>query len=122
LIRHRREAYPFGRSGGAVRAGERGHYARGYYDRHRCYAPWTHALVDHVGRVSVCCMSVNRPVMGDLRVQSFAEVWQGAAYTALRSCAQMPPLEACRHCDMFLAHNRKLEKLTRPLVLRWLPL
>jgi len=32
-------------------------YALGYYRTHPCFAPFTHALVDHDGSVYVCCMS-----------------------------------------------------------------
>jgi molybdenum cofactor biosynthesis enzyme MoaA len=40
------------------------------YNNHPCFAPWTHALIDRVGRVSVCCMMPNKPIIGDLRQQS----------------------------------------------------
>jgi len=45
-------------------------YARDYNNNHPCFAPWTHALIDRVGRVSVCCMMLNKPIIGDLRQQS----------------------------------------------------
>jgi MoaA/NifB/PqqE/SkfB family radical SAM enzyme len=105
------EAYPFGRRGAAVALAAEGGYARGFYARRGCLAPFTHAFVDHVGRVSVCCMLPNAPVLGDLRSSSFKEIWEGAAYAAVRRLDQAPAA-ACATCDHFLAANRELLPLT----------
>lgn len=105
------DAYPFGRSPAEREASTRGCYARGYYDQHRCYAPWTHALIDHAGRVSACCMTPRQPTLGDLREQSFAAIWGGAVYAALRRSRSLPLFPACRQCDMFLDQNRRLDGL-----------
>jgi MoaA/NifB/PqqE/SkfB family radical SAM enzyme len=59
-------------------------YARNYYNNHPCFAPWNPALLDRVGRVSICCMVANKPIIGDLRQQSFKEIWSGANFAALR--------------------------------------
>jgi hypothetical protein len=48
------------------------------------------------------------PIMGDLRQQTFAEVWAGANYAALRARRTLPLFPACRHCDDFLDENRQL--------------
>ncbi len=121
VLRHSRDAYPFGRSDALVDHDSRGDYARGYYDHHRCYAPWTHALIDHAGRVSVCCMTPRRPVVGDLRRESFTAIWRGEAFAALRRRERLPLLPACRQCDMFTHHNRRLETLAQgnPWLNRW---
>lgn len=109
LIERRAQAFPFGDNPQAIADSSRGHHAHSYYDRHRCYAPWTHCLIDHLGQVSVCCMTTNQVIMGDLRQQSFREVWQGEAYTKLRQSHHLPQLQQCRQCDMFLAHNQAIE-------------
>ncbi len=111
LITERAQAYPFGTTWSEIQQSLKGNYSGGYYNHHRCYAPWTHALVDHVGRVSVCCMTTNQVIMGDLREQSFTQIWQGATYQELRQCGSLPQLAACQKCDMFLAQNRQLEQI-----------
>lgn len=114
-------AYPFGRSAAARTASARGDYAQGYYNQHRCYAPWAHALIDHAGRVSVCCMTPRQPSLGNLGAQSFTAIWEGAAYTALRQATSLPLFPACRQCDMFLKQNRRLDGLMADSALgRWL--
>ncbi|WP_445176338.1 SPASM domain-containing protein [Microcoleus sp.] len=40
--------------------------------------------MDRVGRVSVCCMMPNKPIIGDLMQQSFKEIWTGENFAALR--------------------------------------
>jgi MoaA/NifB/PqqE/SkfB family radical SAM enzyme len=121
LLKSVADAYPFGWSPEEQEASTRGHYARGYYDRHRCYAPWTHALIDHAGRVSACCMTPRQPTLGDLREHSFIAIWEGAAYAALRRATARPLFPACHQCDMFLDQNRRLDGLLADSVLgRWL--
>jgi hypothetical protein len=70
LIRPVKEAYPFGSTPSEIVQSIEGLYARDYYNNHPCFAPWTHALIDRVGRGSVCCMMLNKPIIGDLRQQS----------------------------------------------------
>jgi MoaA/NifB/PqqE/SkfB family radical SAM enzyme len=111
LIEHPRQAYIFGQTATAIAQSRSGKYAQGYYDTHPCYAVWTHALIDRVGRVSVCCMLPNKPVIGDLRTTSFAEIWTGETFANLRRLHNLPLFEACRHCDMFIENNRKLDRL-----------
>jgi MoaA/NifB/PqqE/SkfB family radical SAM enzyme len=108
LMPDARQAYPFGQTSREINLSRNGFYAQGFYDRCPCFAPWTHAMIDHVGRVSVCCMLREGPIMGDLRQQSFAEVWAGANYAALRASQTLPLFPACRRCDDFLGENRQL--------------
>ncbi len=51
------------------------------------------------------------PILGDLRQQSFAEVWAGENYAALRQNEVLPLFSTCRRCDDFLAENRQLAAL-----------
>ena len=110
LMARREQAFPFGETPAAIARSARGEYAQGHYDAHRCYAPWLHAMVDHVGRVRVCCMLLDGPVLGDLRQETFAAVWEGAAYAALRA-AEAAPFDACRRCDHFLGANQALDEV-----------
>lgn len=47
-----------------------GHFMPETYKNHPCFAPWIHALIEHVVRVSVCCMMPNKPIIGDLSPHS----------------------------------------------------
>jgi MoaA/NifB/PqqE/SkfB family radical SAM enzyme len=115
LMQDVRQAYPFGQTSREINLSRSGFYAQGFYDRYPCFAPWTHAMIDHVGRVSVCCMLREGPIMGDLRQQSFAEVWAGVNYATLRTSQTLPLFPACRYCDDFLDENRQLlAVLTHP--------
>lgn len=114
LIHHPDQAYPFGQSLLTWHHSRKGNYAQGYYHRQRCYVPWTHALIDHIGQVSLCCMMPNKPVIGDLRQHSFRDIWQGETYAALRRTTHLPQFEACQRCDMFLGENRAIADLLNP--------
>src|SRR5215208_1632971 len=109
LIISDEEAFPFGRSESEVRLGRAGRYAFGYYDKNPCYAPWTHSLIDFNGNVYVCCMTRERiPPLGNLRTQSFQEIWEGAAYRQIRLKMHPPALAACRRCDDFIGENKSI--------------
>ena len=115
LIQHEDQAYPFGRTLPAVKRARQGEYAQGWYDRHPCFAPWTHSLVDFDGRVYACCMTRGRSEsLGDLGQASFTEVWSGPEYRQIRERMLPPDLPACRRCDDFLEENRKLLELLTP--------
>ena len=106
------EAYPFGRTGRELEYSKLGEYARGLYRRQPCYAPWTHAFITPRGRVHACCMTRGARPLGDLRTQSFREVWEGASYRALRVAIRDGHLyPACHRCDDFLQANRFLHRL-----------
>lgn len=109
LIQDKSQAYPFGRSSPALKRARKGEYALGWYDRHPCFAPWTHSLIDFNGRVYPCCMTRGRmePV-GDVSQESFSQIWTGRAYQTIREQMLPPALPACRRCDDFLHENRQL--------------
>lgn len=112
LIGRPAEAYPFGVRKVDVEHSKQGHYALGLYEAQPCYAPWTHALITPRGRVYPCCMTRGLPVsLGDLTVDSFGDIWRGAAYRAFRDASRSPQLEYCRCCDDFLEENRFLHHL-----------
>ncbi len=115
LIVSDEDAFPFGRSESEVRLGRAGRYALGYYDKHPCYAPWTHSLIDFNGNVYVCCMTRERiPPLGNIRNQSFKEIWEGAAYRQIRLKIHPPALAACRRCDDFIEQNKNIWETIGP--------
>lgn len=115
LIVSDEEAFPFGQTESEVRMGRAGRYAFGYYDQHPCYAPWMHSLIDFNGNVYVCCMTRERiPPIGNVRSQSFREIWEGAAYQRIRLKMHPPALKPCRRCDDFIAENKKIWETIGP--------
>jgi len=109
------DAFPFGREDSQVRLGRAGRYAFGFYNKHPCYAPWTHSLIDFNGLVYVCCMTREQiPPLGDLRKQSFKEIWEGAAYQAVRQKMHPPTLIPCQRCDDFISENKKIWEMLGP--------
>lgn len=115
LIVSDEEAFPFGRTESEVRLGRAGRYAFGYYDQHPCYAPWTHSLIDFNGNVYVCCMTRERiPPIGNIRHQSFKEIWESPAYQRIRLEMHPPGLNPCRRCDDFIGENKKIWETIGP--------
>jgi MoaA/NifB/PqqE/SkfB family radical SAM enzyme len=109
LMSSEAQAYPFGRDLRNIKRARRGEYAYGWYDRHPCYAPWTHSLVDYNGLVYICCMTREQiPPLGDLKTQSFTEIWNGAGYGLYRGLMHPPQLKPCRRCDDFILQNQAL--------------
>lgn len=109
LFSRAQHAYPFGQSRDAVHNARYGLYADGWYDEHPCFAPWIHALIDYNGLVYPCCMTREQiSPLGDLKHQSFHEVWTGKDYEAIRRMMHPPAFPVCRRCDEFLDFNRRL--------------
>ena len=110
LLAERAAAYPFGITRRELRESRFGLYAHGLYERQPCYAPWTHAQIQADGRVVPCCMA--NVTLGDLTQQTFAEVWQGEPYHALRArLATLQPLPDCARCDTFCRENMALHRI-----------
>ncbi len=115
LIQDEAQAYPFGRTPADLKRSRRGLYALSWYDRHPCFAPWTHSLIDFNGLVYVCCMTREQiPPLGDLKRSTFAEIWNGPGYQAIRRMMHPPALPTCRRCDDFLTENRRLLEICAP--------
>jgi len=67
-------------------------------ERVRCTDPWDLVHVNHKADVNPCCMS-QRP-MGNLREQSFEEIWNGDTYRTFREkLLSSDPPEECRGCS-----------------------
>jgi radical SAM protein with 4Fe4S-binding SPASM domain len=67
-----------------------------------CYRLWQTFTVLWDGRVSLCCADYDgRNVLGDLRTQTIAEVWNSGAYRAVRrQHLESGGPEICRSCDL----------------------
>jgi radical SAM protein with 4Fe4S-binding SPASM domain len=115
LIDRPDQAFPFGTDKEALHYGRCGFYARGLYERQRCYAPWTHAMITPEGQVYACCMTRGAPQpLGDLRQASFRQIWEGPAYRALRQAMRDGKVYGvCHRCDDFLDENRSLHRVWR---------
>lgn len=62
-----------------------------------CSSPWREPYIVTDGRVRPCCMSGE--IMGDLRKQSFREIWNGWRYRLMRARMKSPvPPIPCREC------------------------
>ena len=64
-----------------------------------CTAPWTSAFIRFDGRVRPCCFSEAESSLGDLREQTFEEIWNGEGYRNLRRqilAGKVP--EMCQGC------------------------
>lgn len=110
VLKHREQAFPFGRTKEQLSQARHGEYAFGWYESHPCFAPWTHTLIDYNGSVYVCCMTREQiSPLGDLISNSFKEIWESQAYQWIRGRMQPPDLSVCRQCDDFLEQNRFLE-------------
>ena len=84
--------------------------AEGYYISHRCYAVYSHLLINYLGFVYPCCNLMKRPI-GNLHHNSIKEIWQGDGYKTLRQKQLVPIDPKCAICDMFIEDNKQIEKL-----------
>ncbi|MDI6785906.1 MAG: radical SAM protein [bacterium] len=72
--------------------------------RKPCLEPWTTTYVFYDGKVRPCCFT--DMVMGDLKRQSFEEIWNGKPYQKLREKVNTdnPPFE-CSRCHFVKYQN-----------------
>lgn len=62
-----------------------------------CLHPWTSVSINEKGQVYPCCQS--NLLLGDLRKESFEEIWNGRRYQRLRKTVNTAtPLLDCRRC------------------------
>jgi len=65
----------------------------------KCTHPWTSVSVDEAGNVRPCC--VTSVVMGNLKENSFQEIWEGDKYRRLRRRVNSPrPPVYCLSCQI----------------------
>jgi len=80
-----------------------------YYKYHKCYALYSHLLVDYSGRVFPCCNLMDVP-MGNLHHNSIKEIWYGQSYQEIRKRKILPIDQKCLDCNMFLEDNMLIEE------------
>ncbi len=99
--------YPFGTSSKAIKNSKKGYYARGFYKRFVCLAPWTHLFIGWDGETYLCCMTNRRmPSLGNVGKVSVRDVFNGEAMIRLRrNFMEGRHLDVCHRCDMFLREN-----------------
>jgi radical SAM protein with 4Fe4S-binding SPASM domain len=110
LIIDKDDIFLFGNTENSMNDATLGEYGYNYYSKHRCYAIWTHALIDQQGRVSVCCNMKNQPIIGNLKEKTFKEIWTGNIYKRLREKEQLPISDICKQCALYKKKNRLMEK------------
>ncbi|MGE0709075.1 MAG: radical SAM protein [Planctomycetota bacterium] len=108
--------FPFGTSAQDLDYAKLGRYARGYFERHTCYAPWLHAFLAWNGDVFLCCMTTNAMApLGNVRSTPLGEVLAGPRYQEVRRdflAGRRHP--NCHRCDLFLPENARLEAALAP--------
>ena len=102
--------YPFGVTDEDVRLSAQGLYARGYFARRPCLAPWLHAFFAWNGDAYLCCMTNGRmDALGNAGRQSVREIFAGEPYRAVRRrFLSGRHLASCHRCDLFLSENARL--------------
>lgn len=64
-----------------------------------CILPWTHMHIMPDGQVHACCVSRMQNTLGNVKEQSFSEVWNSEAYRDIRRrMLAGEKLSMCDHC------------------------
>jgi len=110
------KVYPFGVTPAEVRLSRDGFYARGFYERRPCLAPWLHTFLAWNGDVFLCCMTNGRmEPLGNAGRQGLGEIFDGPGYRRIRdSFMSGRHLPACHRCDLFLDENARLHAALGP--------
>lgn len=82
---------------------------RDYNKHHKCYALFTHLLINYHGMVYPCCRMMEMP-MGNLHHNSIKEIWYGKNYERIRKKKTLPMDPKCQDCDMFYEDNLLIDK------------
>ena len=104
------KVYPFGVTPEEVKLSRDGFYARGFYERRACLAPWLHTFLAWNGDVYLCCMTNGRMgALGNAGRQTMREIFHGDPYRRVReSFMAGRHLAPCHRCDLFLVENARL--------------
>lgn len=102
--------HPFGVTREEVGYAAEGLYARGFFERRPCLAPWLHAFFAWNGDAFLCCMTNGRmEPLGNVGRQGVREVFHGEAFERVRKeFLAGHHLASCHRCDLFLAENGRL--------------
>lgn len=102
--------YPFGVTKEEIALSKKGLYARGFFERRACLAPWLHMFIGWDGEVYLCCMT-NRRIgsLGNAGKTPLKDIFHGPGFREVRAAFQRREhFEICRRCDLFLPENAKL--------------
>tara|TARA_B100001057_G_scaffold96324_3_gene92920 strand:+ start:3077 stop:4453 length:1377 start_codon:yes stop_codon:yes gene_type:complete len=78
-----------------------------------CMLPWTHLHSWPDGRVLPCCMAPSDQVLGDLKEQSFEQIWNSTKLKKMRT--NMREGRACKECSRCY----EMEKSGMPTTRTW---
>ncbi|MBE5865472.1 MAG: radical SAM protein [Lachnospiraceae bacterium] len=74
------------------------------YPMAKCTLPFKQLVIRPTGEVSLCCNdALGKYTLGDLKVQTIAEVWNGEKYKDIREAVYKgrSTIEQCKYCDAF---------------------
>ncbi|HEY3176955.1 MAG TPA: radical SAM protein [Candidatus Polarisedimenticolia bacterium] len=76
-------------------------YGKKVYERTYCFVPWYHAVIAGPEVAPCTYAEANGAVlsMGNLRQQTFTEIWRGEKYRAFRSAMKPPSFDFCGNCS-----------------------
>ncbi len=102
--------YPFGVTPREIRYSKRGLYARGFFEKKPCLAPWLHMFIAWDGEVYLCCMTNGRiDSLGNVGETTVAGIFGGEAYRRVRErFLAGRHFPTCHRCDLFLRENARL--------------
>ncbi len=102
--------HPFGVTAEEIAFSRDGFYARGFFERQPCLAPWLHLFLAWDGAAYLCCMTNGRiEPLGNVRSGAVAEIFRGERFQAIRrEFLAGRALPACHRCDLFLSENARL--------------
>jgi radical SAM protein with 4Fe4S-binding SPASM domain len=102
--------HPFGTTPQEIKLSRDGLYARGFFERRPCLAPWLSSFIAWNGDVYLCCMTNGRmDALGNAGTQSMQEIFQAEPYREVRrSFMAGRHLKPCHRCDLFLGENAQL--------------
>lgn len=99
----------YGRGDAQTALAANNRFARGYYERRRCYAPWAHTLVGPTGDVYLCCNTHRRtPPLGSVRDKPLREIFNDEPYQRVRREMWDRRLSWCHRCADFLDENQTI--------------
>jgi radical SAM protein with 4Fe4S-binding SPASM domain len=85
----------------------------------QCYLPWEIPFINREGLVFPCCFTSHEYMMGDLKENSFDEIWTGDRFQTFRKNlldgVSMPSI--CRNCKVALDGPNKFSQYSAELIL-----
>lgn len=110
--------YPFGRTKKEIAQVVDRSYAQKIYKKTYCFIPWFHTIIAGP-YVTICNYSQKKGEVykiGNLRKQSFLEIWNSKEYQEVRRNCKPPRFEFCKFCsgcrpyNQYVGINRSLSR------------